>query len=64
MKIIRVGVDLAKNVFHVHGVDRKELPVWRRRLTRQSWLKALLEQVEPGGEDWDGGVCGCPPLGA
>lgn len=24
MKIIRVGVDLAKNVFHVHGVDGKE----------------------------------------
>ncbi len=64
MKIIRVGVDLAKNVFHVHGVDCKELPVWRRRLTRQSWLKTLLEKVEPGGEIRDGGVCGCAPLGA
>ena len=29
MQIIRVGVDLAKNVFHVHGVDRKEEAVWR-----------------------------------
>ena len=24
MKIIRVSVDLAKNVFQVHGVDRDE----------------------------------------
>jgi hypothetical protein len=24
MKLIRVGVDLAKTVFHVHGVDRNE----------------------------------------
>ena len=29
MKLSRFGVDLAKNVFHVHGVDRKENPVWR-----------------------------------
>ncbi len=50
MKIIRVGVDLAKNVFHVHGIDCKELAVWRRRLSRQRWLKTLLEKVEPGGE--------------
>jgi len=24
MKLIRVGVDLAKNVFQLHGVDRSE----------------------------------------
>ena len=29
MQIIRVGVDLAKEVFHVHGVNRKEEAVWR-----------------------------------
>ena len=50
MNIMRVGVDLAKNVFHVHGVDRNEKPVWRRRLTRGKWLKTLLEKVEPGCE--------------
>ncbi len=50
MKIMRVGVDLAKNVFHVHGVDRNDEPVWRRRLTRGKWLKTLLEKVEPGCE--------------
>jgi transposase len=35
MKIIRVGVDLAKNVFQVHGVDRNEKLVWRRKLNRE-----------------------------
>ena len=48
MKLIRVGVDLAKNVFQVHGVDRNEKAVWRRRLTRENWLKVLLETIEPG----------------
>jgi hypothetical protein len=50
MKLIRVGVDLAKNVFQVHGVERKEKAIWRRRLTRENWLKVLLETVEPGCE--------------
>src|SRR3972149_1226484 len=50
MKLIRVGVDLAKNVFQVHGVDRKEKAVWRRRLARANWVKVLLETVEPGCE--------------
>ena len=36
MKLIRVGVDLAKNVFQVHSVDRKEKALWRRRLTREN----------------------------
>lgn len=31
MKIIRVGVDLAKKVFQVHGVDRLEKVVWHLR---------------------------------
>ncbi len=50
MKLIRVGVDLAKNVFQVHGIDRNEKPVWRRKLSRAKWLKTLLETVEPGCE--------------
>ena len=45
MKLIRVGVDLAKNVFQVHGVGRNEKAVWRRKLTRETWLKVLLETV-------------------
>jgi transposase len=50
MKLIRVGVDLAKHVLQVHGVDRSETVVWRRRLRREGWLKALRERVEPGCE--------------
>jgi transposase len=50
MKLIRVGVDLAKNVFQVHGVDRNEKAMWRRKLARENWLKVLLETVEPGCE--------------
>ena len=50
MKLIRVGVDLAKNVFQVHGVDRHEKAVWRRRLSRENWLQVLRESVEPGCE--------------
>ena len=50
MKLIRVGVDLAKNVFQVHGVDRSEKAVWRCKLVRGDWIKALLAQIEPGCE--------------
>lgn len=50
MKIIRVGVDLAKNVFQVHGVGRCEKVVWRKKLSRAEWLSALLEKIEPGCE--------------
>ena len=50
MKLIRVGVDLAKNVFQVHGVNRSEKAVWRRKLTRENWLKVLRQSVEPGCE--------------
>lgn len=50
MKLIRVGVDLAKNVFQVHGVDRSEKAVWRKKLGRADWMKTLLERIEPGCE--------------
>ena len=48
MKISRVGVDLAKNVFQVHGTDRSGRAVWRRQLKRANWLKAVTEKLEPG----------------
>jgi len=50
MKLIRVGIDLAKNVFQVHGVDRSEKHVWRRRLRREEWIDVLRERTEPGCE--------------
>ena len=50
MKITRVGVDLAKQVFQVHGVDRAEHPVWCKRLRRERWIREIEEAVEPGAE--------------
>ena len=50
MKLMRIGVDLAKNVFQIHGVDCHEKPVWRQRLPRDRWLQTVLEKVEPGCE--------------
>jgi len=34
MKLTHVGVDLAKKVFRVQGVDRAERPAWCKRLKR------------------------------
>ena len=45
MNISRIGIDLAKNVFQLHGVDRHGKAVWKRRLKRDQWLKALLDQA-------------------
>jgi len=50
MKLIRVGIDLAKNVFQVHGVDRGEKVAWRRRLRREECINVVRERAEPGCE--------------
>ena len=50
MKLTRVGIDLAKNVFQLHGVGRHGKAMWKRRLKRDRWLSALLDKVEPGCE--------------
>lgn len=39
---------MAKDVFQVHGVDRHEKAVWRRKLRRNEWLKVLVATAEPG----------------
>ena len=46
MKINRVGVDLAKNVFQLHGVDGSGGGIWKRQLKRSSWLRVLMEQID------------------
>ena len=50
MKISRVGVDLAKNVFQLHGVDRHGKTVLKRRLSRDKWVSALIKSAEPSCE--------------
>ena len=43
MKVHTLGIDLAKNVFQLHGVDRKGRPVLVRRVRREQLLKVLAE---------------------
>jgi hypothetical protein len=42
MNISRVGIDLAKNVFQLHGVDRHGKTVLKRCLSREKWLRKPL----------------------
>jgi transposase len=56
MKLTRVGVDLAKHVFQVHGVDRAERAVWSKRLKRSRWIEEIERNAEPGAE---GGMEAC-----
>src|SRR5207344_3630276 len=35
MKVTTIGIDLAKNVFQVHGVDERGKPVLRKQLKRK-----------------------------
>ena len=46
MTIDVLGIDLAKNVFQLHGVDRKGHPVFKRRVMRDQLL-AVLAGIEP-----------------
>ena len=50
MNIIRVGVDIAKSVFHVHGVDRHGKTQWQGKYSRQKWLDGLSRKVPAGAE--------------
>jgi transposase len=46
MKITTIGLDLAKNVFQVHGIDAAGEVVVRRALRRGQML-AFFEKLEP-----------------
>ncbi|AJY48899.1 transposase IS111A/IS1328/IS1533 [Halomonas sp. KO116] len=50
MSISRVGVDIAKSVFHVHGVDRHDQVQWRGKYQRDKWLDAIVKRVPAGAE--------------
>jgi transposase len=49
-KITRMGVDLAKYVYQLHGVDRIGKCVFKRRLSRKQWLDVVVNNIEPGCE--------------
>ena len=46
MNISTLGIDLAKNVFQVHGVDEQGRVVVRKRLSRNKLLN-FIAQLEP-----------------
>ena len=50
MKIKRIGVDIAKSIFHVHAVDRYGKLLWQKKLKRNEWISAVREKAEPGTE--------------
>ena len=50
MEINRIGVDLAKNVFQLHGADSSGKTVWKRQLSRTQWIRVLCKTVKPGTE--------------
>jgi transposase len=50
MKISRVGVDLAKNVFQIHGADSHGKAVWKRKLSREKWIEAICTAAPEGCE--------------
>ena len=43
MNVTRLGLDLAKNVFQIHGVDRDERVVFKRKLHPPSSPRLLRE---------------------
>jgi transposase len=46
MNVTRIGLDLAKNVFQVHGVDRQESVIVKRKLSR-SQVRGYFEKLSP-----------------
>ena len=46
MQITTVGLDIAKNVFQVHGIDAAEKVVVRKQL-RRGQLLAFFERLPP-----------------
>ncbi len=45
-KIIRVGLDTAKHVYQLHGVDSAEEPVLRKKLRRKEMM-AFFQKLAP-----------------
>jgi len=45
-KVAILGIDLAKNVFQLHGVDAEGQPVLRRRVRREKLLQ-IVSDIEP-----------------
>jgi len=62
MHITTLGIDLAKNVFQLHGVDARGRAVLSRRVKRDQLLHTVANPA--GLRDRDGGGRECAALGA
>ncbi len=51
-EVITIGVDLAKNVFQVHGVDADGAVLFRRQLRRRQVLALFKKQPPPAWLVW------------
>jgi transposase len=49
MQISTIGIDLAKTVFQVHGVDAAEKPALKKQLRRGQVIKAAAVPRRHGG---------------
>ena len=54
MKITTIGIDLAKNVFQVHGVDERGRAVLKKQLKRDQ-MAAFFAKL-PAVPDWNGSL--------
>lgn len=45
-KVAILGIDLAKNVFQLHGVDAEGQPALKRRVRRERLLRVVAD-IEP-----------------
>ena len=61
MQITTIGLDIAKNVFQIHGVDAAEKVVVRKQLRRGQVTASSSSVAVPGRH---GGLCHVAPLGA
>jgi len=48
--ITRVGVDIAKSIFHVHAFDRFSEVQWKGKYSRGKWLAVTSKKVPIGAE--------------
>ena len=61
MQVTTLGIDLAKQVFHVYGADAQGREVFRNRLARSASKPVLATTAL---RRWDGSVWRCALLGA
>ena len=52
MNITRVGIDMAKNVFQIHGVDDRGMPVLKKQLKHAQVLACFVNLLPHAWSGW------------